>query len=89
MTKLLASMMPQKNISANDVSRGLNALVYDGVCFQSMLAPTSGAFLTAFAVKLGASNLIIGAIAAIGPLCQVLQIPFALLPCFFHQLPQL
>jgi len=36
---------------------------------------TGGAFLVAFAVKLGASNLVIGLLAAIGPLSQLLQLP--------------
>lgn len=75
MSGVFAVLMPQKTISDKDVATGLNALIYDGVCFQTMLVLTSGAFLTAFAVKLGASNFVIGAIAAIGPLCQVLQIP--------------
>jgi hypothetical protein len=36
---------------------------------------TGGAFLIAFAIKLGASNFVIGLLAAIGPLSQLLQLP--------------
>lgn len=50
-------------------------LLYDGVCFQILSVLTSGAFLVAFALLLGASNLVIGIIAAVGPLTQILQIP--------------
>lgn len=75
MINILSLILPQKTITDNDTARGLTALVYDGVCFQTMLVLTSGAFLVAFAVKLGASNLVIGTIAAIGPVCQLLQIP--------------
>ncbi|MDT8301667.1 MAG: MFS transporter, partial [Sedimentisphaerales bacterium] len=47
----------------------------DGIASQSMGILTGGAFLVAFAVKLGASNFVIGLLAAIGPLAQLLQLP--------------
>ena len=50
-------------------------LIFDGVFSQIMSTLTGGAFLVAFALALGASNLTIGFIAAVGPLAQVLQIP--------------
>lgn len=50
-------------------------LVLDGVCSQTMGVFTGGAFLVAFALLLGASNTVIGLLAAIGPLTQILQIP--------------
>ena len=50
-------------------------LMYDGVCSQVMGVLTGGAFLVAFALLLGASNFVIGLIAALGPLTQLLQIP--------------
>ena len=40
-----------------------------------MGAFTGGAFLVAFALLLGASNFVIGLLAAVGPLTQILQIP--------------
>ena len=58
-----------------DLNRGLRLLVYDGMCSQVMLILTTGSFLVAFALLLGASNRTIGLIAAVGPLAQILQIP--------------
>jgi MFS family permease len=40
-----------------------------------MITLTGGAFLAAFALKLGASNMIIGVLAAIPPLAQLIQLP--------------
>jgi len=54
-------------------------LLFDGVSSQVMGALTGGALLVAFALKLGASHLVIGLIAAVGPLTQVLQLPAAVL----------
>jgi len=81
---LLLKLLPQKNISESDLNKGIKALILDGSCFQAMLVLTSGAFLTAFAVELGASNFIIAVIAAIGPLCQILQIPSIFLIERYH-----
>ncbi len=58
---------------------GLRYLTLDGVMSQSMGTLTAGAFLTAFAIQLGASNFVIGLLAAIGPLSQLLQLPGILL----------
>ena len=66
-------------LSEEQVERGLRYVIYDGVASQSMGILTGGAFLVAFAVKLGASNFVIGLLAAIGPLSQLLQLPGILL----------
>lgn len=50
-------------------------LLVDGVCTQIMLVLTGGAFLVAFALALGASNKLIGVLAAMPPLAQMLQLP--------------
>jgi len=57
------------------LQRGLRMLVYDGLCSQVMSVLVGGAFLVQFALMLGASNTVIGLIAAVGPLAQILQIP--------------
>jgi hypothetical protein len=44
-----------------------------------MATLTSGAFLAAFALQLGAPNLMIGLLAAIPPIAQLIQIPGILL----------
>lgn len=65
----------QNPLSESELNRGLRWLLCDGVCSQVMVILTTGAFLVAFALHLGASNMTIGLIAAIGPLAQILQIP--------------
>lgn len=58
-----------------DRDPGLRLLLLDGVSSQVMGALTGGALLVSFALLLGASNKVIGLIAAVGPLTQLLQIP--------------
>jgi hypothetical protein len=58
------------------VQAGLGALLYEGVCAQVMDTLTSGAFLIAFALLLGASNTVVGLLAALCPITQlVTEIP--------------
>ncbi|MHC4069906.1 MAG: MFS transporter [Planctomycetota bacterium] len=68
-------MKPKDFLTEKDIQSGLRNLIKDGVASQSMGVLTGGAFLVAFAIKLGASNLVIGLLAAIGPLAQLLQLP--------------
>ncbi len=63
------------SLTEQDVQIGLKRVINDGVASQAMGILTGGAFLVAFAVKLGASNFGIGLLAAIGPLSQLLQLP--------------
>jgi hypothetical protein len=65
----------QDSLTEEQVQSGLSYVVKDGVASQSMAILTGGAFLIAFAIKLGASNFVIGLLAAIGPLAQLLQLP--------------
>lgn len=62
-------------LTEEDVESGLRAVIRDGLASQAMVTFTGGAFLVAFALKLGASNLVIGLLAAIPPLLQLIQIP--------------
>jgi MFS family permease len=64
-----------ETLTENQVQSGLDYIIKDGVASQAMGILTGGAFLVAFAVKLEASNLVIGLLAAIGPLSQLLQLP--------------
>ncbi len=50
-------------------------MIKDGVTSQAMITLSSGVFLTAFALALGASNTVIGLLAAIPFLAQLLQVP--------------
>jgi len=65
----------EENITEQQVQSGLSYVIKDGVATQAMGILTGGAFLVAFALKLGASNMVIGLLAAIGPLAQLLQLP--------------
>lgn len=64
-----------ETLTEQQIQSGLRLVIKDGVASQSMAILTGGAFLVAFAVKLGASNAVIGMLAAIGPLSQLLQLP--------------
>ena len=63
------------SLKDEEIQSGLGAVVKDGLASQAMVTLTGGAFLVAFALKLGASNLVIGLLAAIPPLTQLIQIP--------------
>lgn len=62
-------------LSPAETEQGLKFVVRDGLTTQAMLTLTGGALLTDFALKLGASQLVIGGLAAIPALAQLLQIP--------------
>lgn len=66
---------PQDEICPQHLQHGLRLLMLDAVLAQSMFTLTGGAFLVAYALILGASNTVIGLLAAIGPVSQILQIP--------------
>ncbi len=68
-------LKPKESLTEEEVQSGLRYVINDGVASQAMGILTGGAFLIAFAIKLGASNLVIGLLAAIGPLAQLLQLP--------------
>lgn len=72
---MLNFLKPVSSIDERSVNRGLRMLIYDGIASQIMGTLAGGAFLVAFALANGASNLTIGLIAAIGPFAQLLQIP--------------
>lgn len=65
----------KETLTEEDIEKGLNAVVRDGVTSQLKLTLTESVFLVAFALALGASNSVIGLLAAIPPLAQLLQLP--------------
>lgn len=65
----------QDTLTEEQVQSGLRTVIKDGLASQAMVTLTGGAFLVAFALKLGASNVVIGLLAAIPPLMQLIQIP--------------
>lgn len=72
---LLRRLEPQEVITEDELERGLRTLRYDGVASQLMGTLAGGVFLTAFALSLGASPMVIGLLAALAPLSQVAQVP--------------
>jgi hypothetical protein len=65
----------KETLTEEEVQSGLRAVIKDGMASTAMATLTGGVFLVAFALKLGASNLVIGLLAAIPPLAQLIQIP--------------
>jgi MFS family permease len=61
---------------AADLDRSLRYILRNGVGIQIMETLAVGAFLTAFALQKGASNFVIGLLAAIPHLSQLAQFPF-------------
>ncbi len=62
-------------LTEEEIQKGLSSVIREGLATQTMVTLTGGVFLVAFALKLGASNLMIGLLAAIPPLAQLIQIP--------------
>jgi hypothetical protein len=68
------------SLTEHEIDSGLSAVIKDGMASTAMATLTGGAFLVAFALKLGASNLVIGLLAAIPPLAQLIQISVLYFP---------
>jgi MFS family permease len=62
-------------LTEDETLHGLKLVIRDGLATQFMVTLTGGIFLVAFALELGASNTVIGLLAAIPPLAELLQIP--------------
>ena len=76
MRRLLQRLDPDIVVPSDaDVAKGMKWLVRNGVGVQVMETLTTGALLTAFALELGASNFVIGILAAVPHLAQLSQIP--------------
>ncbi len=67
--------MSREILTTEEVHAGLNAVIKSGLATRAMSTFTGGAFLVVFALKLGASNFVVGLLAAIPALAQLLQIP--------------
>jgi len=77
MTRL--SLAPQAHVSEAECEAGLRRLIYEAGYSSATAALTSGVILTAFALYLGASNLMVGVLASAPFLGQLLQAPAVLL----------
>nr|MBN2276978.1 MFS transporter [candidate division Zixibacteria bacterium] len=65
----------KNHLTEPEIEQGLKVVIKDGLANQAMITLSGGVFLVAFALQLGASNLLIGILAAIPALAQLLQIP--------------
>lgn len=63
------------NLRDEEIQRGLKNVIRDGVTTRAMITLTEGVFLIGFALELNASLFVIGLLAALPPLAQLIQIP--------------
>ena len=75
----MITLDPQPHVSEQERERGLSLLVVEAAFSGGASALTTGVILTAFALHLGASNLMIGILASAPFLAQLLQLPAILL----------
>jgi MFS family permease len=71
----MAFWHPVPHIDDGSLRRGLRAFQGDGICSQVRDSLLSGPLLVGYALLLGTSNVGVGALSALGPATQVLQLP--------------
>jgi len=68
-------LSPKKGpLTPDETNKGLRSIIFDGIFSNAMVTLSSGAFLVAFALALGASNATIGFLAAIPFLGNMFQL---------------
>ncbi len=65
----------KETLTEEEIQRGLSALTKQGLASQVKLTITEGVFLVAFALALQAPNTVIGILAAVPYIAQLLQVP--------------
>ncbi len=65
----------KKVLTSDDIDHSVKAITADGICSSAMGTLQGGAFLSAFAITIGASNYEIGLLATFAFLSQLIQIP--------------
>lgn len=68
------NLQPKEILTENDVQCGMRLGIKEGLATETMTVLTSGAFLTALSLLLGASNLQIGLIAALPAFSNISQL---------------
>lgn len=68
---------PANTLPPSQVQKGMRMSVADGVFSQIFLTITTGSFVTALALFLGASDFVLGLITALPVLAQLVQLPAA------------
>jgi MFS family permease len=74
----MAEEKMSEQITSQEREKGLKYVLYEGVMFQTMFNLSSGAFIIAFALLLGASNSIVGVLVAAPFLGNIFQVPAVL-----------
>lgn len=67
-------LRPKPALNQTDVHKGLRMVIADGLAAEAMTTLTGGAFLTAMALLMGASNLLIGIISALPAFTNIFQL---------------
>jgi MFS family permease len=68
------SLRPSRKLSTDQISQGLNLVIADGITAEAMVVFTSGTFLTAMAIQLGATNFQLGLFAALPTFTTIFQL---------------
>jgi hypothetical protein len=80
----MLNLKPVKALREDDVRKGLKLVIIDGLAAEAMTTLSSGAFLVALALLLGASNFQIGFLAALPTLTNLFQLVSIWLVRRFH-----
>jgi MFS family permease len=67
-------MAPTEKLTEDQVKTGMNKVIAEGLTAEAVTTLTSGAFLVAMALKLGASNFQIGILASLPTISNIFQI---------------
>src|SRR5215217_7185025 len=70
----MSYLSPKKILSPKDVQKGLQMVIWDGLAAEVMTSFTSGTFLIAMAILLGATNLQIGLLSALPLITNLAQL---------------
>jgi MFS family permease len=68
------NLRTSRRLSASQVNRGLKLVIADGITAEAMVVFTSGTFLTAMAIHLGATNFQLGVFAALPTFTTIFQL---------------
>src|SRR5581483_3784861 len=68
------NLRPKKELTEQEVQRGLRYVIGDGLAAEAMTALTGGAFLVAMALLMGANNFQIGLLAAMPTFTNTFQL---------------
>lgn len=68
------NLRPKKQLTENEIEKGLKYVIGDGLAAEAMIALTGGAFLVAMALLMGATNFQIGLLAALPTFTNLFQL---------------